>query len=30
MQTQYGDPEATPSPADTIAYLEWCKAWDRA
>ena len=29
MQTQYGDPDATPSPADTISYLEWCKAWDR-
>ncbi len=29
MQTQYGDPEATPSSADTIAYLEWCRAWRR-
>jgi hypothetical protein len=30
MQTQYGDPTATPSATDTVAYLEWCKAWRRA
>ena len=29
LQTQYGDPDATPTAADTIAYLEWCRAWDR-
>ena len=29
LQTQYGDPEATPAPEDTIAYLEWCRAWGR-
>ena len=25
MQTAYGDPDAQPSPADLVAYLEWCK-----
>ena len=24
-ETQYGDPDATPSPADVVAYLEWCR-----
>ena len=30
LTTQYGDPEARPDPVDTIAYLEWCRGWDRA
>jgi hypothetical protein len=30
LQTQYGDADATPEPSDDIAYLEWCRAWDRA
>jgi hypothetical protein len=25
MQTAYGDPDARPSPADLVAYLEWCR-----
>lgn len=25
MQTMYGDPEHAPEPADTVAYLEWCR-----
>ena len=29
LVTQYGDPAAVPDPADTIAYLEWCRSWDR-
>lgn len=29
LTTQYGDPHARPDPADTIAYLEWCRDWDR-
>ncbi|MAT05738.1 MAG: hypothetical protein CL424_11935 [Acidimicrobiaceae bacterium] len=29
LTTQYGDPAAAPDPADTISYLEWCRAWDR-
>jgi len=28
LLTQYGDADATPDPADTISYLEWCRAWD--
>jgi len=30
LLTQYGDADATPRPADAVAYLEWCRAWDRA
>jgi hypothetical protein len=25
LQTQYGDPEHEPEPADVIAWLEWCR-----
>lgn len=25
LVTQYGDPDATPAPADAVAYLEWCR-----
>ncbi|CAN5239294.1 hypothetical protein BH18ACT4_BH18ACT4_13970 [soil metagenome] len=25
LQTQYGDPDHGPEPADVIAYLEWCR-----
>jgi hypothetical protein len=25
MQTAFGDPEAAPTPADVVAYLEWCR-----
>jgi hypothetical protein len=30
LVTQYGDPGATPDPADALAYLEWCRRWDRS
>ncbi len=26
MVTAYGSPEAEPSPADVVSYLEWCRA----
>ncbi len=29
LLTQYGDANATPDPGDAIAYLEWCRDWDR-
>lgn len=29
LQTQYGDPEREPEPADLIAYLEWCRGYSR-
>jgi hypothetical protein len=25
LQTQYGDPDRRPEPADVVAYLKWCK-----
>jgi hypothetical protein len=25
MITAYGDPEARPTPSDTVDYLEWCR-----
>jgi hypothetical protein len=28
LQTAYGDPDARPSPADVVAYLDWCKRFD--
>ena len=28
MVTAYGDARAVPAPADTVAYLEWLRAWD--
>ena len=30
LQTQYGDPEREPEPADVLAYLRWCKGFRRA
>jgi len=30
MVTMYGDEDAQPRPDDLIAYLRWCKAWERA
>ena len=29
LQTAYGDPEATPSPGDVVAYLDWCRRFRR-
>jgi hypothetical protein len=30
MVTQYGDADRQPDVADAIAYLEWCRDWDRS
>jgi hypothetical protein len=30
LQTQYGDPEREPEPADLVAYLDWCRVFRRA
>jgi len=30
LVTQYGDPDHAPVPADVLAYLAWCRDWDRA
>ena len=27
LQTQYGDPDREPDPADLVAYLEWCRGY---
>ena len=27
LQTQYGDPEHRPEPADLVTYLQWCKGY---
>ena len=29
LQTQYGDPEREPDPADVVTYLEWCRRYGR-
>ena len=29
LQTQYGDPEREPEPADVVAYLEWCRGYSK-
>jgi len=29
METQHGDLEHAPDPADVLNYLSWCRAWDR-
>ncbi len=29
LQTQYGDPEREPEPADLVAYLKWCRSYRR-
>lgn len=26
LETQYGDPEHQPEPADLVAYLRWCRS----
>ncbi len=30
MLTQYGDADHAPDPGDVVAYLRWCRDWDRA
>ena len=30
LQTQYGDPDREPEPADVVAYLEWCRSYGRS
>jgi len=30
LVTQYGDPGRDPDPDDVIAYLSWCRDWDRS
>lgn len=30
MVTQYGDANRRPDPADVVAYLVWCRDWDRS
>ncbi|MEY2457389.1 MAG: hypothetical protein QOK06_2483, partial [Acidimicrobiaceae bacterium] len=25
LQTQYGDPDRVPEPADLVTYLHWCR-----
>jgi len=27
LQTQYGDAERAPDPADVVAYLQWCRSY---
>ncbi|HYD10250.1 MAG TPA: hypothetical protein VEA78_09110 [Acidimicrobiales bacterium] len=27
LQTQYGDPNARPDPADLVTWLEWSRGW---
>ena len=29
LQTQYGDPDREPEPADVVAYLKWCRGYGR-
>ncbi len=29
MQTAYGDPDHSPPPEDIVAWLEWCRQFDR-
>lgn len=29
LQTQYGDAEREPEPADLVAYLNWCRSYGR-
>ena len=29
LQTQYGDPDREPEPADVVTYLEWCRGYGR-
>jgi hypothetical protein len=30
LQTQYGDPDREPEPADVLAYLRWCREYRRS
>ena len=30
MVTQYGDADRQPDATDALAYLEWCRDWDRS
>jgi hypothetical protein len=30
MVTQYGDADRRPEPTDALAYLAWCRDWDRS
>jgi len=30
MVTQYGDADRQPDADDAVAYLEWCRDWDRS
>jgi hypothetical protein len=29
LRTAYGDPDRVPQPADVVAWLGWCRSWDR-
>ena len=29
MRTAYGDPRHVPPPDDVVAWLSWCRSWDR-
>ncbi|MBW3614434.1 MAG: hypothetical protein KY439_03880 [Actinobacteria bacterium] len=29
LQTQYGDADRDPEPADVVAYLKWCRSYRR-
>ena len=29
LQTAYGDPGHAPPPEDVVAWLQWCRSWDR-
>jgi len=30
MVTQYGDADRQPDAGDALAYLAWCREWDRS
>lgn len=30
LQTAYGDPDYAPDPAEVLAWLSWCRDFDRA
>jgi hypothetical protein len=29
LQTQYGDPDREPEPADLLTYLKWCRGYGK-
>jgi hypothetical protein len=29
LQTAYGDPAHIPEPDDVVAWLKWCRSWER-